>query len=74
VPFVGDSLRDLQAANAAACLPVLVRSGKGESTLAEGLVAPFSDCLVYQDLTAFADAWLEGNFSSDPGIHGAGYK
>jgi len=74
VPFVGDSLRDLQAANAAACLPVLVRSGKGESTLAEGLAAPVADCLVYPDLAAFADAWLEGDSSSDPGIYGAGYK
>ena len=32
-PFVGDSLRDLQAARAFGCDPVLVRTGKGEMTL-----------------------------------------
>lgn len=32
--FVGDSLSDLQAAAAAGCQPVLVRTGKGERTLA----------------------------------------
>lgn len=33
VAVVGDSLRDIQAAMAAAAQPVLVRTGKGESTL-----------------------------------------
>ena len=33
---VGDSLRDLQAFHDAGCKPILVRSGKGEETLAEG--------------------------------------
>ena len=36
VPTVGDSLRDLQAGAAVGCLPLLVRTGKGEKTLAEG--------------------------------------
>jgi len=36
VPTVGDSLRDLLAGAAAGCLPFLVRTGKGEKTLAEG--------------------------------------
>lgn len=31
--LVGDSLRDLQAADRAGCKPVLVRTGKGETTL-----------------------------------------
>ncbi|SDT11862.1 D-glycero-beta-D-manno-heptose 1,7-bisphosphate 7-phosphatase [Pseudomonas oryzae] len=35
--FVGDSPGDLAAARAVACQPVLVRSGKGERTLAKGL-------------------------------------
>jgi D-glycero-D-manno-heptose 1,7-bisphosphate phosphatase len=33
---VGDSLRDLQAFHDAGCKPILVRSGKGEETLANG--------------------------------------
>jgi D-glycero-D-manno-heptose 1,7-bisphosphate phosphatase len=33
---VGDSLRDLQAFHDAGCKPILVRSGKGEETLAGG--------------------------------------
>jgi D-glycero-D-manno-heptose 1,7-bisphosphate phosphatase len=33
-PFVGDSLKDLQAARQYGCLPILVRTGKGEKTLA----------------------------------------
>jgi D-glycero-D-manno-heptose 1,7-bisphosphate phosphatase len=36
VPAVGDSLRDLQAAIAVGAQPMLVRSGKGEKTLAAG--------------------------------------
>jgi len=36
VPAVGDSLRDLQAYADAGCQPILVRSGKGEETLAKG--------------------------------------
>ncbi len=34
VPAVGDALRDLQAYANAGCQPVLVRTGKGEATLA----------------------------------------
>ncbi|MCS6787607.1 MAG: D-glycero-beta-D-manno-heptose 1,7-bisphosphate 7-phosphatase [Thiobacillaceae bacterium] len=36
VPVIGDSLRDLQAAQAAGARPVLVRTGKGMKTLGEG--------------------------------------
>ena len=32
-PFIGDSLRDLEAARAGGCRPILVRSGNGERTL-----------------------------------------
>jgi D-glycero-D-manno-heptose 1,7-bisphosphate phosphatase len=34
VPAVGDALRDLQTYNEAGCQPILVRTGKGEETLA----------------------------------------
>lgn len=36
VPSVGDSLRDLQAGIPMGAMPVLVRTGKGEATLAAG--------------------------------------
>ena len=36
VQAIGDQLRDLQAAHAAACRPVLVLTGKGRATLANG--------------------------------------
>ena len=36
VPSVGDSLRDLQAGLDLGALPILVRTGKGEATLAAG--------------------------------------
>jgi len=52
VPAVGDSLRDLQAAAAADCKPVLVRSGKGAQTLAKGNLP--TGTLVFDDLAAVA--------------------
>jgi 1-acyl-sn-glycerol-3-phosphate acyltransferase len=36
VPAIGDSLRDLQACAAVGCQPMLVMTGKGEKTKAEG--------------------------------------
>ena len=36
VPAIGDSLRDLQAAESSGALPMLVLTGKGEKTLADG--------------------------------------
>ena len=58
VPFVGDSLRDLQAAHAAGCEPVLVLTGKGQGTLLKGLPAGFENTRVYKDLLAFAESEL----------------
>jgi D-glycero-D-manno-heptose 1,7-bisphosphate phosphatase len=40
VPAVGDSLRDLQAFASAGCQPILVRTGKGEKTLAAAIQNP----------------------------------
>ena len=45
---VGDSLRDLQAFADAGCKPVLVRSGKGEETLAAGKLPKTT--LIFADL------------------------
>ena len=36
VPAIGDSLRDLQAAASVGARPLLVKTGKGEKTLAAG--------------------------------------
>ncbi|WP_447743885.1 D-glycero-beta-D-manno-heptose 1,7-bisphosphate 7-phosphatase [Pseudomonas nicosulfuronedens] len=53
--FVGDSRGDLDAALAVDCQPVLVKTGKGERTLAK----PLPDgTLVFDDLAAVADHLL----------------
>jgi len=49
--FVGDSSGDLEAAQAVDAQPVLVRTGKGEKTLAKGVPA---DTLIFDDLAAIA--------------------
>ena len=57
-PFIGDSLKDLQAAVAKGCLPILVRSGKGEATLAKlanDNIEGLEDVPVFADLAAAAD-------------------
>ncbi|MVW74055.1 D-glycero-beta-D-manno-heptose 1,7-bisphosphate 7-phosphatase [Pseudomonas xionganensis] len=53
--FVGDSSGDLSAARAVDCQPVLVKTGKGERTLAKPLPA---GTLVFDDLAAVADQLL----------------
>jgi D-glycero-D-manno-heptose 1,7-bisphosphate phosphatase len=64
VPAVGDSVRDLVAANAVGALPVLVKTGKGMFTL-EALNDPerargLEHVAVYKDLAAFTDDLLDG--------------
>ena len=54
-PYVGDSLRDLQTAEAAGCLPVLVKTGNGLATLEQ---RPQQD-QVYDDLLAFAGDFVQ---------------
>ena len=51
--MVGDALRDVQAAAAAGARPVLVLTGKGLKTQAEGKLPPGTQ--VFPDLAAFAD-------------------
>ncbi len=53
VPFVGDSLRDLQAANAVSATPILVRTGKGVRTLEKNNDL-LKDVRVYDSLFSFA--------------------
>ena len=53
VPVIGDSARDLEAARAVGARPVLVRTGNGRRTEAEGAAG---DAEVYDDLAAAAAA------------------
>ena len=57
VMAVGDSLRDIEAAQAVGAKPVLVRTGKG-AAVAKNDKLP-AGVEVYADLGAFADAVLE---------------
>lgn len=52
VPAVGDSLRDLQAADAVGAAPILVLTGKGAATRAAGGLPERTR--VYEDLAAVA--------------------
>lgn len=56
VPVIGDSLRDLQAAQAVGAVPILVRTGKGERTLEVGGLP--ENTRVFDDLAEAARALL----------------
>lgn len=58
VPAVGDSMQDLEAAEAAGARPVLVRTGNGRQT--EAGPAKLSHIPVYDDLAAAVEALLSG--------------
>jgi D-glycero-D-manno-heptose 1,7-bisphosphate phosphatase len=58
VPVVGDSLRDLESALAVGACPVLVRTGKGERTVAKGGLPEGLE--IYTDLADFVDHFLSG--------------
>lgn len=57
VPAIGDSLRDLIAAQTAGCEPILVLTGNGQRTR-ENLPADLKQIAVYSDLAAAVDALL----------------
>jgi len=57
VPMIGDSLRDIQAARTVGGYPILVKTGKGENTLAK-VSDELTDVPVYSDLAAAVDALL----------------
>ena len=59
-PFVGDQLSDLEAAAAAGCPRVLVRSGKGAATQADGLPDHVLPVSVHDSLAAWVDRHLAG--------------
>lgn len=53
VPYIGDSLRDIEAAQSVNALPILVLSGKGAATL-EKNAHKLQNILVFEDLLAAA--------------------
>ena len=53
--MVGDSIRDLEAGVAAGCRPALVRTGKGEKSIARLADSGLSQAQVFDNLAAFAD-------------------
>jgi D-glycero-D-manno-heptose 1,7-bisphosphate phosphatase len=61
VPYVGDSLRDMLAAQAAGCTPHMVLSGRHAMVDPSRLPPEFPvQTLVHSDLRAFADHLLRG--------------
>lgn len=65
VPVVGDSLRDLEAAQAAGARPVLVRTGNGARTESEHALKGVA---IYDDLSAFAAALIAAQ-QALPAVH-----
>jgi D-glycero-D-manno-heptose 1,7-bisphosphate phosphatase len=51
-PMVGDMLRDMEAAHAAGCPRILVRTGKGAHTEAQGMPPALQPIAVVDDLDA----------------------
>ncbi|MDM8566400.1 D-glycero-beta-D-manno-heptose 1,7-bisphosphate 7-phosphatase [Candidatus Halobeggiatoa sp. HSG11] len=58
VPAVGDSLRDLQAATVSGAKPILVKTGKGETTLKNNRLKEIGVVPVHPNLAAFVDNLL----------------
>jgi D-glycero-D-manno-heptose 1,7-bisphosphate phosphatase len=59
VPCIGDSLRDLQAAEAVGASPMLVLTGKGEKTLRDGNFP--KNTVIFPDLAFAVSALLAGD-------------
>jgi len=57
---VGDSRHDLEAAVQVGALPILVRTGKGQLTIAHGRLAQVP---VFDDLAAVTTALLDGELA-----------
>ncbi|MBP6104338.1 MAG: D-glycero-beta-D-manno-heptose 1,7-bisphosphate 7-phosphatase [Gammaproteobacteria bacterium] len=60
IPMIGDSLRDLEAAYAAGCTPILVLTGNGHKTQVN-LPEHLAHIAVYADLKAAVDELLRGS-------------
>ena len=59
VPYIGDSLRDMQAAEAAGCTPHLVCTGRHADLLGQPVPPGFpANTLIHADLAACVDQLL----------------
>jgi D-glycero-D-manno-heptose 1,7-bisphosphate phosphatase len=56
--MIGDTLRDMEAALTVGCRRILVRTGKGRNTQAEGLPHRILPVAVHDDLAAAVDSLL----------------
>jgi D-glycero-D-manno-heptose 1,7-bisphosphate phosphatase len=73
VPLVSDTLRDMQAAQAAGCEPHLVQSGRArklDATQLQHVVAQVPGMHVHRDLGALADFLLQRDHVPDSGAGG----
>ena len=59
-PFVGDKLSDLEAAYAAGCPRVLVRTGHGAAAQASGVPARLLPVAVHETLADWVESYLVG--------------
>ncbi len=58
--FVGDTISDIKAAKAAGAVPVLVRTGKGEKTLAmNDLAGDLVDVQIFSDLASCVETLVK---------------
>jgi len=64
--MIGDSLVDLQAAAAAGCARVLLRSGKGRATQAAGLPRELLPVAIHEDLAGWVAAHLDTPAEDSP--------
>lgn len=62
-PFVGDSTKDILAAKLTGCVPVLVRTGKGEASIASASANELDGVKIFPDLKHFADTLLHADSS-----------
>ena len=70
VPMAADTLRDLQAAQAAGCQPHLVRSGRAENLSdadLAGWLQAVPETLVHADLGAFAEHLMRRDAAAKAG-------
>lgn len=61
LPFVGDSAKDVMCARLAGCTPILVRTGKGEITLAESSKSELDGVAVFNNLKEYVDSLLQAS-------------
>lgn len=65
VPFIGDTDKDIALANVKGCLPILVKTGKGQSYF-ENNKALLSKTLVFDNLQQAGDYLLTQHFKTNP--------